>query len=98
MSENSGLDKEGLIRDRKIKGGGDTRTYKVSFAKIKKTMPHFKCDWDVQRGIEDMVALFYKISISPKLFKSRKFYRLQKLEDLHADGFITDELLWLKQK
>jgi nucleoside-diphosphate-sugar epimerase len=96
LSDNPELDKEGLIRDRKIKDGGDTRTYKVSFAKIKKIMPHFKCEWNVERGVKDMVELFENLPLSSAIFKSRGFYRLQQLEDLHSGGYVSDELFWLK--
>lgn len=96
LSNNPDLDKEGLIRDRKIKDGGDTRTYKVSFEKIKNVMPDFKCKWDVERGIIDMIEIFKAIPLSTELFKSRGFYRLQQLEFLHASGYVSDDLLWIK--
>jgi len=95
LNDNPLLDKEGLIRDRKVKDGGDTRTYKVSFQKIKSVMPDFNCKWDVERGIIDMVEIFNSIPLSSQLFKSRGFYRLQQLEFLHANGHISDELFWI---
>jgi nucleoside-diphosphate-sugar epimerase len=98
LSDNPLFDKEGLIRDRKVKDGGDTRTYKISFAKIKTIMPKFECHWNVERGIIDMIKLFEELPLSSALFKSRGFYRLQHLEDLHAGGYVSDELLWLKPK
>jgi len=98
LSENPELDKEGLISDRKIKDGADTRTYKVSFSKIKKILPNFKCEWNVERGVKDMAELFESLPLSSVLFKSRGFYRLQQLEYLHANGYVSDELFWLKQQ
>jgi nucleoside-diphosphate-sugar epimerase len=45
LSDNPELDKEGLIRDRKVKqAGGDARTYQVSFEKIAEVFPGFKCE------------------------------------------------------
>lgn len=98
LSDNPELDKEGLIRDRKIKNGSDTRTYKVSFSKIKNVMPGFKCEWNVERGVKDMIALFESLPLSVDIFKSRGFYRLQRLEELHASGCISDDLLWLRAR
>lgn len=98
LSDNPQLDKEGLIGDRKVKDGGDTRTYKVSFAKIRNVMPDFECQWNVARGIIDMVKLFESLPLSSALFKSRGFYRLQHLEDLHSGGYVSDELFWLKSR
>lgn len=96
LSENPELDKEGLIRDRKVKEGKDTRTYKVSFAKIKKVFPGFQCQWTVKRGVEDMIGVFQEAGLDEKKFKDKGFYRLQQLEYLHENGYLSDELRWVK--
>ena len=96
LSDSPELDQEGLIRDRKIKDGTDVRTYKVSFGKINKILPDFKCEWNVERGVKDMVERFESLPLFPVLFKSREFYRLQQLEYLHAGGYVSDQLFWLK--
>jgi nucleoside-diphosphate-sugar epimerase len=96
LNENPELDKEGFIRDRKIKSGGDTRTYKVSFDKIVKTLPGFKCEWTVERGVKDMANKFNKISFNRAIFKQRGFYRLQQLEFLYENGLLSEDLRWLK--
>ena len=96
LTENPELDKEGLIRDRKIKKGGDTRTYKVSFEKIRKTLPGFRCEWGVERGVKDMADLFKQLPFSMEIFKRRGFYRLQELEYLYEGGYLSDDLHWLK--
>ena len=99
LADNPELDKEGLIKDRKVKeGGGDTRTYKVSFEKIKNTFPEFHCEWNVKRGVEDMVAQLTSLPLSNEKFKSRGFYRLQQLEYLHENGYLSDDLFWLKSQ
>ena len=96
LSQNPELDKEGLIKDRKVKdGAGDTRTYKVSFEKIKRSMPNFKCAWSIERGVKHMLDGFREISLDHKKFKERGFYRLQQLEFLHESGLISDEVSWL---
>jgi nucleoside-diphosphate-sugar epimerase len=100
LSENPELDKEGLIKDRKIKdGGGDTRTYKVSFDKISKALPGFeKCDWSVEKGVIDMAAKFEEVGFNKNIFKKTGFYRLQQLEFLYENGYISDDLRWLKRQ
>ena len=98
LNENPELDKEGLIRDRKIKSGGDTRTYKVSFEKIIQILPGFKCDWSVERGVVDMAAKFEEMAFNMELFKRRGFYRLQQLEYLYENGYLSDDLHWLKNR
>ena len=99
LSENPELDKEGLIRDRKVKdGGGDTRTYKVSFEKISRALPGFKCEWGVERGVKDMVVLFEGLYFNKEIFKRRGFYRLQELEYLYGNGYLSDDLFWIKNR
>jgi nucleoside-diphosphate-sugar epimerase len=98
LSENPELDKDDLIRDRKVKAGVDTRTYKVSFAKIQRTIPGFKCQWSVARGVREMATRFSELSLSNEMFKRKGFYRLQQLEYLLDGGYLSDELRWLKAK
>jgi len=98
LTENPGLDKEGLIRDRKIKSGGDTRTYKVSFKNIINTLPGFKCEWSIERGVKDMASKFEELSFNMDIFKRRGFYRLQHLEYLYQNGYLSDDLRWLKNQ
>ncbi len=99
LSENPEADKEGLIRDRKVQEDGkDTRTYKVSFDKISKVFPNFKCQWTVEQGVQEMVETFETIKLNRAQFKSRGFYRLQELEYLHANSYLSDDLRWIKRR
>jgi nucleoside-diphosphate-sugar epimerase len=98
LMDNPELDREGLIRDRKIKGGVDTRTYKVSFERIRRTLPGFACEWTVEQGVREMANRFDGLSFNEAMFKRRGFYRLQELEYLYENGFLSDELRWLKAR
>jgi len=88
------LDPTGLIKDKKV-SGADTRTYQVSFEKIKHAFPGFVCEWSLERGIADMVEKFKEVGLTKELFQSKDFYRLQKIESLHATGQISDDLRWI---
>jgi len=97
LSDDPNLDKEGLISDRKIKqAGADNRTYKVSFDKLASVLPTFKCEWSIEKGIRELVDRLGSIDFSHHIFKRKGFYRLQQLEYLLANGYISDELYWLK--
>ncbi len=98
LKDNPGSDKEGLVRDRKVKGGVDTRTYKVSFEKIRRTIPGFRCDWSVERGIEDLIKKLREVNLDQLHFKDRRFYRLQTIEDLYKGHYLSAELRWLKDR
>lgn len=89
----SSINKE-FISDRKIQDGIDSRNYKISFDKIKKTFPDFDCDWTVQRGINIMLKKFKKIKLTKKQFENIDFYRLQKLEWFIKNGYLSRNLRW----
>jgi nucleoside-diphosphate-sugar epimerase len=97
LAQNPELDKEGLVRDRKVKGGVDTRTYRVAFEKIRRTFPGFKCDWTVPAGVRDLVAGFKQQNLTAEMFKNKNFYRLQKIEHLYQNGYLSPELRWLRE-
>jgi nucleoside-diphosphate-sugar epimerase len=95
LKENPELDKEGLVRDRKVKQGVDTRTYKVSFAKIRQTFPAFRCDWSVDAGIQNMIERFQAMRLAESQFKNQNFYRLQKIEQLYQNHRLSEDLRWI---
>src|SRR5258707_3242902 len=60
----------------------DNRSYRVSFDKIRKHLPDFKCAWDEQRGAGQLYDLFQRIDMTPDVFQYRTFTRLKQLEYL----------------
>jgi nucleoside-diphosphate-sugar epimerase len=97
LQKDPSLDGEGLILDRKIKEGADKRTYKVSFEKIKKTMPNLKLKWSVKEGVRDMIQTLNTIGLDRSSFLDRGFYRLQRLEDLLNAERISNDLRWINK-
>jgi nucleoside-diphosphate-sugar epimerase len=95
LAQNPELDREGLVHDRKVKGGVDTRTYRVCFEKIRRTFSGFRCDWTVSEGVKDMVAGFKRQKLTNETFKNKNFYRLQKIEHLYQNQYLSPELRWL---
>ena len=98
LHDNPDLDREGLIRDRKIKRQSDKRTYKVSFKKLNQLMPAFKCKWSVDEGVRNIIAGLNDVAFNTEVFKRRGFYRLQHLEDLYENNRISDDLRWIETK
>ena len=86
---------DSLIKDRKIQDGVDTRTYKVSFDKINKLLPGFKCKWTVKKGVEELLTELKQISLNKEKFNCKQFYRLQQIEFLHKENMIDDDLFWV---
>ena len=95
LEGNKNDDGDDLIKDRKIQDGVDVRTYKVQFDKINKVLPKFKCKWNVEEGVKQLLAEFHHMHLSDKAFNKRNFYRLQQIEFLHKTKKIDDDLYWI---
>ncbi|WP_218081284.1 NAD-dependent epimerase/dehydratase family protein [Anthocerotibacter panamensis] len=74
--------------------GADNRSYRVSFAKVHKALPDFKCAWDARRGVRHLHALFQQIDLDAQTFRFRGFTRLKQLEYLIRTGQIDRDFFW----
>jgi nucleoside-diphosphate-sugar epimerase len=74
----------------------DNRSYRVSFEKIRRHLPGFKCSWDAKRGAEQLLALFQRVDMTEELFQCRTFTRLKQLEYLIRTKQIDDNFFWTK--
>jgi nucleoside-diphosphate-sugar epimerase len=72
----------------------DNRSYRVSFEKIRKHLPGFKCAWDARRGAQQLYELFKKIDMPPEVFQHRTFTRLKQLEYLIRTKQIDESFFW----
>ena len=75
--------------------GNDSRTYRVSFTKILKTLKdYFKPEWDLERGGRELVEFFRKIDFTEEKFRGRYTNRLKEINHLIAERKIDDNLRW----
>ena len=74
--------------------GADNRSYRVSFEKIRKHLPEFKCAWDARRGAKQLYDLFKRIDMPPEVFLHRTFTRLKQLEYLIRTSQIDEKFFW----
>jgi nucleoside-diphosphate-sugar epimerase len=74
----------------------DNRSYRVSFEKIRRHIPGFKCRWDARRGAEQLLALFRRVDMTEEVFQYRAFTRLKQLEYLIRTRQIDDNFFWTK--
>jgi nucleoside-diphosphate-sugar epimerase len=72
----------------------DNRSYRVSFEKIRKHLPHFECRWDARRGAEQLLELFRWIDLTEEIFQYRSFTRLKQLQYLIRTHQIDDSFFW----
>ncbi|HVL19440.1 MAG TPA: SDR family oxidoreductase [Amaricoccus sp.] len=76
--------------------GGDTRSYRVSFAKIRAHMPEFRPRWTAERGAAQLKAVFERIGLTPEMFEAPPFTRLAELKFLRQTRQIDAALYWTR--
>lgn len=74
--------------------GGDNRSYRVSFAKIRERMPAFRTSWTAERGARQLKAVFEHIGLTREMFEAAPYTRLKELKHLRTTGQLDDRLLW----
>ena len=62
----------------------DNRSYRASFAKIRRHLPGFRCRWTAERGAHQLREIFEQIAMSKEVFAYRAFTRLLQLKYLLA--------------
>jgi nucleoside-diphosphate-sugar epimerase len=72
----------------------DNRSYRVSFEKIRRHLPEFRCAWDARRGARQLYELFTRIDFTREMFLHRGFTRLKQLEYLLKTGQIDADFYW----
>lgn len=75
--------------------GGDNRSYRVSFAKIRQHLPSFKCEWDARRGAQQLLKIFQQVDMTRDVFEFRAFTRLKQLEYLIRTQQIDSRFFWI---
>lgn len=72
----------------------DSRSYKVNFDKIKKTLPNFKPKYNLKKGIEEIINAYKKYEMDSEKFNNRYFIRLKQLKYLMQNNKIDKNLYW----
>ncbi len=73
--------------------GKDSRTYCVSFEKIRRVLG-FMPEWDLERGGRDLLDFFREVGFSAEDFRGRRTVRLAQIKHLIESGRITSDLVW----
>lgn len=74
--------------------GGDNRSYRVSFAKIRHHLPGFRCAWDATKGARQLHDVLARIAIDSAAFNARPFTRLKQIKYLSLSGQVDEQLFW----
>ncbi len=74
--------------------GGDNRSYRVSFDKIKKALPDYECRWTARDGAIQLREVFERIRMTREDFEAMPYTRLKCLKHLIATGQIDENYYW----
>ena len=72
--------------------GPDTRSYRVSFAKIAKQIPSFKPRWDVRKGAEQIYAAYRSSGLTLEEFEGPRYQRIGHIQMLMSKGLLDSDL------
>ncbi|HEB71911.1 MAG TPA: NAD(P)-dependent oxidoreductase [Nitrospirae bacterium] len=76
--------------------GADSRTYRVSFAKILKVLrDYYQPEWDLVRGGRELVELFDRVNFNQEDFRGPRCVRLAQLRRLMQENKLTEDLRWV---
>lgn len=77
------------------KSNRDTRSYKVSFKKIKRVLPQFECKYDVKKGAEEFREVFKKINFNYSMYKKIPYTRIRQIKLLLNTQKVDNRLFWV---
>lgn len=78
-------------------GGPDLRCYRVNCDKIAKTLPEFRPQWTVRRGIEQLYLAYKKQALTIEEFTGTRYIRLKHLDSLLSTSRLDPTLRWSSQ-
>jgi nucleoside-diphosphate-sugar epimerase len=72
----------------------DSRTYHVSFAKIRRKLSDFRPVWTLESGIQQLYEAFRSARLSSDEFQGRNYMRLKQLQHLLQTQQVDAALRW----
>lgn len=72
--------------------GPDTRSYRVSFEKIRTKLPQFKPQWDAKKGAEQLYQAYRTSSLTLEEFEGPRYQRIGHIKKLLAEGILSKDL------
>jgi nucleoside-diphosphate-sugar epimerase len=72
----------------------DPRDYRVDFGKLARTLPNYRPEWNVRRGIEELYAAYQRGGLTEDDFLGAKFTRMKTLSHLLSEGKLDATLRW----
>lgn len=75
-------------------GGPDPRCYRVDCGKLQRTLPEFRPQWTVRKGMEQLRDAFARNGLTREELMGDKYFRIKRLKALQAGGLLDESLRW----
>jgi nucleoside-diphosphate-sugar epimerase len=72
--------------------GPDKRSYRVSFEKIRRSLPAFKPQWNARMGAEQLYKVYRASGLTLEQFEGERYQRIAHIKKLLADGILNSDL------
>jgi nucleoside-diphosphate-sugar epimerase len=72
--------------------GPDTRCYRVDCEKLSATLPDFRPQWTLRRGVEEVFTALADCGLTAEEFSSSRFLRIKRVLELQTLGRLDDDL------
>lgn len=76
--------------------GPDTRSYRVSFEKIRRKLPGFQPVWDAQMGAEQLYKVYRSSGLTLEEFEGPRYQRIGHIRKLLAERVLDGDLRQIK--
>jgi len=73
--------------------GGDERSYRVDFSKIKRVLPDFEPRWDLAKGISELLEAYARHKLTLDGFNSGRYFRIKTIKSSMDSGRMDGRLL-----
>ena len=73
----------------------DTRSYRVSFAKIAERLPGWQPTWTVRDGVREVRDALSGLDLQPEVFEGPRYSRIARLKTLLESGALSTDLRWI---
>lgn len=73
-------------------GGPDLRCYKVDCEKLPATLPEFRCEWDVRRGVQQLRDAYQELGLTLDDFLGTRYMRIRHIKEGQEQGAIDSTL------
>ncbi len=76
-------------------GGPDPRSYRVDCSKIARTLPEFRPQWNVRKGVEQLYEAFRRQGTTAEEFTGGRYFRIKSIQQHQARGRLDADLRWV---